>query len=155
MMSCPKCKHAAVSVYTRVSLYRDRKKRSERMGTILNKSCMRMTIGRIRWEMSLIWSDNWKRRQVSNIRPDGMIFLKETGDKHWTTNCLHVKTCVSDLFNHWFHFIEIGKKDTRVWAWFWWSHACVWQLEEFEERCHWFDRSNGSVDSDQIFASMV
>ena len=38
--------------------------------------------------MSLIWSDTWKR-------PDGIIFSKETGDKHWTTDCLHVKTSVS------------------------------------------------------------
>ena len=39
-----------------------------------------------------------------------MIFSIETGDKHWTNNCLHVKTSVSYLFTHWFHFIEIGKK---------------------------------------------
>ena len=38
------------------------------------------------------------------------MFSKETGDTHWTTNCLHVKACVSYLFTHWFYFIEIGKK---------------------------------------------
>ena len=154
MMSCPKCKHAAVSVYTRVSLYWERKKDPSAWA---------------RFEEVMHAYDNWKNpmRDVTDLigqleastgvkySPRWYDILKETGDKHWTNNCLHVKTCVSDLFNHWFHFIEIGKKDTRVWAWFWWSHACVWQLEEFEERCHWFDRSNGSVDSGQIFASMV
>ena len=47
---------------------------------------------------------------MSNIRPNGIIFLKETGDTHWTTNCFHVRACVSDLFTNWFYFIEIGKK---------------------------------------------
>ena len=41
---------------------------------ILKRSCMRMTIGRIRWKMSLIWSDNWKRWHLSNVRPD-MVFI--------------------------------------------------------------------------------
>ena len=44
--------------------------------------------------MSLIWSDNWKRWPLWNIRPDGNMFSKETGDKHTTTNCLHVQTSV-------------------------------------------------------------
>ena len=101
MMWCPKCKHAAVSVYTRVSFYWDRKKekRSVRMVTISKMSSVLITNGwmtNIRiticwWEMS-IWSDNWKRWQMSNINPDGIIFLKETGGKHWITDCLHVKT---------------------------------------------------------------
>ena len=52
---------------------------------------------------------------MSNIRLDGIIFSKETGDTHWTTNCLHVKACVSYLLTHWFYFIEVGKK----------IHACA------------------------------
>ena len=94
-----------------------------------------MTIGRIRWEMSLIWSDNWKRWQVSNIRLNGIIFSKETGDTHWTTNCLHVKACVSYLFTHWFYFIEIGKK----------IHACG---HDFEEVMHAYDNWKNPMTGD-------
>ena len=70
-----------------------------------------MTIGRIRWEMSLIWSDNWKRWQVSNIRLDGIIFSKETGDTHWTTNCLRQLFVYPLVLFYW-----DWKKDTCVWA---------------------------------------
>ena len=65
------------------------------MGTTSKTSSVLISIGWIRWKMSLIWSDNWKRWQLSNIRPDGYIFSRETGDKHMTTNCLHVQTSVS------------------------------------------------------------
>ena len=30
--------------------------------------------------------------ELSNIHLDGMIFSKETGDNHWSTDCFHVKT---------------------------------------------------------------
>ena len=129
-LSCQWCRVQNVNMplylFTHVFHFIEIGKRSERMDTILKRSCMRMTIGRIRWEMSLIWWDNWKRWQVSNIRSDGIIFLKETGDKHWATNCLHIKTCVSDLFAHWFHFIDIGKK----------IRACG---HDFEEVMHAYD----------------
>ena len=108
-------------------------------------------IGWIQWEMSLIWSDNWKCWQSSNIHPDGIIFSKETGDKHLTTNCLYAKTSISYLFTHWFHFIEIGKKIRVHGTKFWRCHQCLSQLDE-SDRCHWFDQTTGSVDSDQTFA---
>ena len=94
--------------------------RQERIASVL------ISIGWIRWKMSLIWSDNWKRWQWSNIRLNGITFSKETGDKHWTTNCLLVKTSVSYLFTRWFHLIEIGKK----------IRACG---HDFEEVMHAYD----------------
>ena len=57
------------------------------------------------------------------------------------------------LFTHEFRFIEIGKRYVRVGMIL--KRSCVGQLEEEEERCDRFDRSNRSVDAGQIFASMV
>ena len=100
------------------------------MGTTSKMSSVLISIGWIRWKMSLIWSDNWERWQLSNICPDGYIFSKETGDKHMTTNCLHVKTSVSIrhlwaltyscIFTHGFNYIEMGKK----------IHACGHDFED-------------------------
>ena len=95
MMWCPKCKHAAVSVYTRVSFYWDRKKdlctwsQFRRCHQCLSQ--LDESDERCHWFGQTLGS----RWQLSNIRPDGIIFSKETGDKHWTTDCLHVKTSVS------------------------------------------------------------
>ena len=74
-------------------------KRYARVGMILMKSCMRMTIGRIRGKMSLIWSVKWKRWERSNIRLYGITFSKETGDTHWITSCVCVKTWRDPLKN--------------------------------------------------------
>ena len=57
------------------------------------------------------WLENWKRWQVSNIRPDGIIFSKETGDTHWTTNCLRQLFVYPLVLFYW-----DWKKDTCVWA---------------------------------------
>ena len=57
------------------------------------------------------WLDNWKRWQVSNIRLDGIIFSKETGDTHWTTNCLRQLFVYPLVLFYW-----DWKKDTCVWA---------------------------------------
>lgn len=53
---------------------------------ILKRPCMPMTIWGIRGKMWQIWSVK------SNIRLDGIILWKETGDTHWTTSCVCVKT---------------------------------------------------------------
>ena len=72
--------------------------------------------------------DNWKNpmRDVTDLigqleaatgvkySPRWYNILEKIGDTHWTTSCIHVKACVSYLFNHWFYFIVIGKKYVRV-----------------------------------------
>ena len=59
------------------------------------------------------------------------------------------------LFTHVFNFIEKWTKDPSVWARLRRRHQCLSQLDESDERCHWFDRTTESVDSCRIFAPMV